>query len=192
MSKLVLYSAICGVIAAFSPKLSYADDVNQVFLSQVGTQNLSGVAQEGGSDNIAAVTQFGERNNVSNETLLSLSDRFLTRIENNDVITQIGSDNIADIRQTSNDNDAIIYQKGSENNAVLLQHATGAGNRALQIQQGLSNSSYIEQNGADLYAESVQEDVNFGRISINQSGVGHRAVVYQTGGGTHTAIITQR
>ena len=156
---------------------------NRVFIDQVGIHNKIKVTQKG-NNNLVRTTQSGEENNTSTGKI----SRFIPVIGDKrpgvhfDHQTQTGNGNVAEITQTGIKNFAVQYQSGNNNEAYVTQFSTGianSGNQAIQFQSGNRNYSDITQNGVRLYAETVQEDMNDGRIIIQQDGDNLSVIVHQ-------------
>lgn len=168
---------------------------NNVALTQDGQTNRAVVAirgsQNGSGGTIGFNRNAGIQGNLKSETpLFAFPSTYSTRTTGiapasvpSGVINQTGQGNAAGVAIFGNNNDFHVTQKGNSNAAV--QGVSGAnndvaavqgvgtsgvvGNQSVQLQLGIGNSAYVEQNG------------NFNKAVQVQAGPGLSAIVGAVG-----------
>lgn len=171
-------------------------------VGQLGQQNVSNVAQLGGSAGATATVRQTNTNaaagagdiNSSIVNQSALTTAFVEQIGegNTSTVDQTGGSSVAraaDIAQYGNDSISTLEQGGSNNEASLLQLAGSSFNESNILQTGSNGLVEVTQGGSG-HLSNVTQGGTANSAFVNQSGSGHTSTISQ-GGSTNTATVTQ-
>ncbi|MGL5407553.1 MAG: beta strand repeat-containing protein, partial [Shewanella sp.] len=159
---------------------------NTVSITQSGNQNYAGAKTELGDGNTITITQAGNRNRVTNNP--NAVNYYGTGFgagtfgqDNDVVISQTGSDNLAYADSADNNSSVDIEQDGEFNNAAAESWA-GTANDIDISQTGNNHTADVYVSGGSTNSVTVTQTDAFNTASVTSLGSNNTVVVNQGSG----------
>ncbi|MGS2745277.1 hypothetical protein ACU6TU_17005 [Halomonas sp. LS-001] len=178
-------------------------------VKQIGNENLSRIDQLGADSNGADVSQSGNshrsiieqgtnpggaQNNNAFVSQTNMENQSFVRQQwdnNYTSVTQNGSNGMSQIWQQSDGNKAVLMDTGMYNESYIRQGDAGTSdlNEANVTQSGANNNSYVSQLVGDSNEADVNQQGNDGMSNIFQDGSSNKADVMQSSDGDISWVI---